>query len=196
MATAEDTVNYEAELFSSRYAITELTSDALRWTKDWDRILGHLSFQDVYTAFKARFDSTCAHLPAHSAKFAAEDMYDHVAQLQTNAIVLMWDRLMMQDHFFTAWMLWEKKDRQMHILNGLNANTRYGVRIQGHSLCAEIALSAMLKQKGRALGEFIQHYHRKLKEKDPEMMCALPNKWWASKAKDKTMLQFLTANQE
>lgn len=98
-------------------------------------------------------------------------------------LVKEWDEIEEEGKFFTAWLLLEDAERKRHLLKGLEEASILSLWSQdARAMCPEITLSFMLRQRGKALIDFIGDYRSGKKEAGEDNVYFLPNGWWQKAA--------------
>jgi hypothetical protein len=158
MSTDHHDHKTRSSFFAHKFAITSFVkTDPIQWNKEWDKALHPFSAKDVYVEFSWVW--TLATLDSAQGTQYAEFLKAWLLRFQ-NMVAGLWADLSEEhNNFITAWLLLEKCDQQMHLLNGLlEACNNSSLGVDACVMCPDIKISLMLKEKGRAYFDFISSF--------------------------------------
>jgi hypothetical protein len=164
-------------LFTHKFTIaTTVQADPVRWNLEWDKALHSLSAKDVYEVLSQLFSSD--RFPPAENVGLGDAMRVHGLKAQ-NLLAKVWTDMEADQHFVTAWMLLEERDRQIHLLNGLREACKQGpLGVNARAMCPDIKISSMLKRKGKAFVEFLSSFTKEKNALGESALYQIPNQWW------------------
>jgi hypothetical protein len=158
--------------------ISSRNTDPARWNKDWEKFLQTIVASDVYATMGGMFRKGSKE-PSVLLDFT-QRLKAQVCLFQ-NALAKLWDEMEKtdSDHFETAWLLLDEKERKRHLMNGLEKVCKDGMFMEDNrALCPEITISSMLKLNGQAFIDFIRSLTAGIKGAGADDAYFLPSEWW------------------
>jgi hypothetical protein len=154
---------------------TSINSDPVQWNKEWDKALHSLSAKDVYAMLSPIWTSN--EVNGEIAEHA-EVLKGQILKLQ-NLVVKLWDQMESKDHFVTAWLLLEERDRQAHLLKGLEEACKESSFAEvARAMCPDIKISSMLKRKGKSFTDLISSFTKGKRQVGEDNLYEVPSEWW------------------
>jgi hypothetical protein len=164
--TSADTTTQEPQsIWRHKFNITSIKVDPMRWNKEWEKALHTMSPQDVYMTMEEKFLQAGILEPAKLSELS-QGVKDVLCESQ-EGVVKLWDDLLEKkfEYFKTAWILLDEKECTRHLLTGLEeVCQQVSLGEDARTLCPEITISSMLKQRGGAFADFIDDYCKRLKD--------------------------------
>lgn len=161
-------------LLFTKFGITDIKEDALKWNKEWEAAIPSLTAADVMKEISQTLDDS------HFTPMHMELFHKNLRGLQTHIA----DNLgkLLNDgpsHFDTIWLLLNAAEQRKHILEGLKRASEELSTIWGpdcRALCPEVTLSNFLSQGGKGFIDFLTHVVEIFGS--PITPAFLPNSWW------------------
>jgi hypothetical protein len=155
-------------VWGDQYTLTAFKADPDRWNKDWEKALRTRTAAVVFTHMA---------VPGNS-EFVPIFMEDMVGrQKSLVGLWARWNKLGI-DHFITAWLLLDDKERKRHLMKGFEDSFPHVVGSQdARALAPEITTTALLKRNGKAFIEFLEGYV-KAKDVGNGEPYFYPSEWW------------------
>jgi hypothetical protein len=157
---------------------TDRITDPGGWNKDWEKFLQTIVASDVYATMGRMFRKGSKE-PSVLLDFT-QRLKAQVCLFQ-NALAKLWDEMEKtdSDHFETAWLLLDEKERKRHLMNGLEKVCKDGMFMEDNrALCPEITISSILKLNGQAFIDFIRSLTAGIKGAGADDAYFLPSEWW------------------
>jgi hypothetical protein len=166
-----------SSFFAHKFTIpTSIKTDPVRWNKEWDKALHPFSAKDVYAELSSIWSSDRLD-PAQRDEFA-EVLSDRLLRCQ-NLAAKLWAEMEEGQHFTTAWLLLEERDRQTHLLRGLEEACKESLLgVDTRTMCPDIKISSMLKRQGKAYIDFISSFTKEKKALGENGIYKIPSQWW------------------
>jgi hypothetical protein len=158
------------------------STDPARWNKDWEKFLLAIVSSNVYATMGAMF--TKGSMESSVLLDFTQTLKVRVCKLQ-QTLAKVWDMMGKTDHFETAWLLLDEKERKKHLLKGLEKACKQGTFWEDcRALCPEITTSSMLKLNGQAFIDFMRSLTTAIKGAGMDDPYFLPSEWWYKAVED------------
>jgi hypothetical protein len=162
--------------------ITSRNTDLSRWNKDWEKFFLTITSSEVYATMGRMFRKGSQD-PGVLLDFT-QALTRRVCGFQ-NTLVQLWDKMEQADHFQTAWLLLDEKERKRHLLTGLEKVCEDGMAFEDcRALCPEITTSSLLKLNGKAFIDFMNSLTTGIKGVGADHPYFLPSEWWDKAIED------------
>ena len=176
-------MDFSKSLFSKKYKITDIRSDAAQWNKDWEDILHNLASQEVFSTLKVFWEPREGEDDGMESLRAGflPTIEKRLREVQ-NTIASTWEAMEEQGHFETAWLLLPEKDRKRFLLKAVEGALRQtSISHDARALCPEISIRALLKENGKVYVDFIKDFGGHATD---QKIYHLPSEWWNQAARE------------